>query len=126
MNLQAYADYTLATYEDLGKYRDECVTKYEISPESVEKFKKWQFEDPKSPQYIECLFEKMHLFVNGNFEIENLAMQLSHGHPTDELKEKIKGCMDDTKTGADKAFAGFNCFKENNLYMIKRSLNRTH
>jgi hypothetical protein len=64
----------------------------------------------------------MDLFENGNFEIDNLAMQLSHGEPTDELKTKLQGCINDSLEGAEKAFQGFNCFKENNLYMIKRSV----
>lgn len=113
-----------ATGADLIKYREECVTKLEVTPETVEEFKKWQFTNEKSACYIECIFEKMHLFEGNTFNVDNLAIQLSHGEGNpDELKEGIRACIDETLTdNCQKAFKGFACFKENNLYMIKKSV----
>lgn len=66
----------------------------------------------------------MDLFEGGNFEVDNLALQLSHGEGNpDDLKEGINACIDNTITDpCQKAFKGFACFKENNLYMIKKSV----
>lgn len=121
---QAYADFTPSTGADLVKFRDECVTQLEIAPETVEEFKKWTFTNDKSACYIHCIFDKMDLYEGDHFLIDNLAVQLSHGQGNgDDLKPGITSCVDDTITdNCQKAFKGFACFKENNLYMIKSSV----
>lgn len=66
----------------------------------------------------------MHLFNDNAFNVDNLAIQLSHGDRNpDELKEGINACIDNSITDpCQKAFKGFECFKANNLYMIQRSV----
>jgi hypothetical protein len=121
---QTYAEFTSSTGADLMKYRDECVSKFEIPPETVEQYKKWMFTDDKSACYIHCIFEKMNLYADDDFLVDNLAIQLSHGEGDPEtLKEGINACIDKTQTdNCQKAFKGFSCFKENHLYMIKKSV----
>lgn len=68
----------------------------------------------------------MHLYEGGHFLVDNLAVQLSHGQGnSDELKPGINSCIDNAITdNCEKAFKGFVCFKENNLYMIKHSVSK--
>lgn len=65
----AYADFKVATGEDLHKYRDACKTELSISDEVIEQFKKWQFTDDVSACYIHCVFKHMHLYNDDGFEV---------------------------------------------------------
>lgn len=85
----------------------------------MEAFKNWQFEDPKSAQFIECFLKKANLFENGNFNLENVGRQLKGEEPSQEFIEKIKNCINDSLESTEKAFQGFICFKENNLYKVR-------
>jgi hypothetical protein len=63
----------------------------------------------------------MDLFKNGNFDMENVAMQLSHGRPNEELRAKIANCIHHSLSRAENALKGFNCLTAD-LDMIKKSL----
>ncbi|CRK91656.1 CLUMA_CG005306, isoform A, partial [Clunio marinus] len=120
----AYADFKIATGDDLNRYRDLCKTELTIPDEDIEKFKKWDFTSERSPCYINCVFRHMHLYDNETgFQIDNLVKQLGQGR-TDNIRPDIEKCIDNTVTdNCQRAFKGFQCFGKNNLQMIKSSVN---
>jgi hypothetical protein len=64
----------------------------------------------------------MGAFSDGQFNIEALTKILGSDTKTpEELRTDIEGCIDDTKTeDCQKSFAAFKCFKQKNLYKIRR------
>ncbi|CAG9808272.1 unnamed protein product [Chironomus riparius] len=108
----------------MAHYREECKDELNIPQESIDNFKNWKFEnDDHSACYIECIFKKMGLVNDGQFNVDVIAEKLSSEDKTaEELKPDIESCIDNTITDSCKRiFKGFACFKENNLYRIKAS-----
>lgn len=111
-------------------YREECVKTLGISAETVEKFKKWDFEDtPLVHRYFECVFEKFGFFTKeGGFNVGNIHQQVdpkvtleNHGDH-DETHVKIQKCADLEK-GEDYAYRAAKCFINSNLHLVQKSVN---
>jgi hypothetical protein len=108
----------------LHKYRDACKAELGIPDEEIEQFKKWKFTSDHSACYINCVFRHMELYDNTKgFNVENLEVQLGQGR-TESIRGDIEKCIDNTiADNCQRAFKGFQCFSENNLQMIKSSVN---
>ncbi|KAG5671961.1 hypothetical protein PVAND_002127 [Polypedilum vanderplanki] len=111
---------------DLSPFREACKNELNIPEASIENYKRWQFNDEHSACYIECIFKKMGLFTDGNFNLDLLAQKLKGDDKTEEeIKPEIEKCIDNSITNhCDKAFNGFKCFKEKNLYRVQQSAHK--
>jgi hypothetical protein len=105
------------------KYREECVSELEVPEDLVEQYKKWTYpEDDKTKCYINCVMKKMDLFDDEKgWHVEYLVQQLGG----EKFRSDIEKC-EDSKTDTDSlcswTYRGFQCFKENNLSFIKKSV----
>ncbi|KAL5285381.1 Obp99a.2 family protein [Megaselia abdita] len=125
----ASAEYTVKTRENLLAYRDECVKSLSIPAETVEKFKKWDFEDtPLVHQYFACVFEKFGFYTKeGGFNVGFIHKQVdpevtheNHGEHN-ELHAKIQKCADIEKSDAYAYNAG-KCFMKEQIHLVKKSV----
>ncbi|KNC21910.1 General odorant-binding protein 99a [Lucilia cuprina] len=124
------AEYKLRNQEDLMKARKECMEAKKVSPELIEKYKKFDFPDDEVTRcYIECIFEKFQLFdPKDGFKNENLIAQLGHGKENkDEVKADVEKCADKNEQKSDScawAFRGFKCFISKNMPLVMESLKK--
>lgn len=111
-------------------YRGECVKALGIPDETVEKFKKWDFEDtPLVHQYFECIFEKFGFYTKADgFNVSYIHKQVdpnvtheNHGD-NNEVHTKIQKCADLEKNDAY-AYHAAKCFINENLHLVKKSVN---
>lgn len=116
--------------EDLIKARKECMEAKKVSPELIEKYKKFDFPDDEITRcYIECIFEKFQLFdPKDGFKNDNLVAQLGQGKDNkDEVKADVEKCADKNEQKSDScswAFRGFKCFIAKNRPLVFDSLKK--
>ncbi|KAL5284372.1 Obp99a.2 family protein [Megaselia abdita] len=100
----ASAEYTVKTKEVIIAYRDECVKDLDIPEETVEKFKKLEYEDtPLVHKYASCMFEKFGFYTKEDgFDVNFLQKQVDqvNQEERDELHDKIQKCVDEGNTCA--------------------------
>ena len=128
MAVAAAEEYKLRNEADLNQARKECIEAKKVSPELIEKFKKFDFPDDETTRcYIECIFEKFDLFdPKDGFKINNLLAQLNSNN-SDETKAEIEKCVDKNEQKSDActwAFRGFKCFISKNMPLVKQSLKK--
>ncbi|KAL5284374.1 Obp99a.2 family protein [Megaselia abdita] len=122
----ASAEYTVKTKDDLIAYRDECVKALDIPAESVEKFKKLEFEDtPLVHKYASCMFEKFGFYTkedgfNVNFLHKQVDPEVNHDNHGEhnELHHKIQKCVDEGKTCA---YTVGQCLLKEDIQIIKKT-----
>ncbi|XP_055918813.1 general odorant-binding protein 99a [Eupeodes corollae] len=120
-------EYKIKTQADLANIRKQCVELKKITPEQVEKYKKFEFtDDEKTRCYIECIFDKFGLFnAKDGFKIENLVKQLGQNRNQTEVRAEIQKCVDKNEQRSDSCswvFRGFKCFISKNLPLVQQSL----
>lgn len=78
--------------------------------------------DEHVPCFTECVFRKMGVFADGNFDVDALMRYLrSDTKSPDELRTEIENCIDKSESDAcQRAFKGFTCFKQAGLYKMGR------
>lgn len=128
---QSADDWTVQSHDDLIKYRNQCVTKYDVSAEQVARFRAWNFDDTElTHNYIHCVFVKMGLFDDATvaFNEEHLFQQLTrNGADVTEVRSGIKLCMDEIASfegAALKAFKGMRCFGHKYPLVIQESIKK--
>lgn len=120
----------MQTHDDLLKYRTQCVTKFEITDEQLNKFKAWNFEDNEQTRnYIHCVFGKMGLFYDATgFNEDHLVAQLTrNGGDLTEVRTAVQTCLTDIaafEDNAEKAFKGLKCFGTNYSALIQSSIKK--
>lgn len=129
--IQTYAEYTVRTAEDLGRFRQKCSSELNIPAEIVEGYKQWKFEDnQQTHDYIFCVFKEFPIYAAGKgIIVDNLVSQLAAGSEKtrEELTTEINKCVDERAADEDEAgycFRQFNCFKKNHIQLIRASVKK--
>lgn len=120
----------MQSHDDLLKYRTQCVTKFAITEEQLNKYKAWNFEDNEQTRdYIHCIFGKMGLFDDETgFNEDHLLRQLTrNGGDEAETRTAIQACLTENATfegNSLKAFKGLKCFGSNYSSLIQSSIKK--
>lgn len=111
---QASAGYVPRTPDDLNGARGYCVKKYEVTGERVTEYRARVFResDRETPFYIQCVFERLDLFRDGEFVTDDYIVQLGRG---EGARGAVEACYDRSEEPQIRAFRTFMCFIEKGL-----------
>lgn len=117
-----YAEHKCTDRAQFLEYRQLCASANGVTEEQIEKLKTYHFDFESENVYchVKCIFEKMDLFAEDKFLVDNVVHQLRHG--TKDLDDAVvKGdlehCVEEFKDESDKckfAFDVLKCFKARN------------
>lgn len=104
------------------EYRAACAAANGVTEEQIEKLKTYQFDFESENVYchVKCIFEKMDLFAEDKFLVDNVMHQLHHGTKDFDdaaVKGDLEHCVEEFKSDTDMckfAFDVLKCFKAKN------------